>query len=346
MSGTDDDDVQVVDRPTSRKRRRTSSPSRATSESSSSHSLTADDESSSTPPPSRSSPRLSRLKVNVHSKVEEGELKRVSSAVESPTSAPTTPSTKAAAKVKLQGGAKQMSDLLQAVKNLQLSTTQGRDWKDKTVKKGRVTDYLKSRLKDQQDKCTKHSAFGYLREHCINSDPERIKEYIDRLDTQHGLCILPGTVGYPQTKIPCSTVTVSDSDKKVNKVIGLLQVQTYNLAVILDEIKSDDELVAALEKTIADQAEVKTVGGHLCKQVCINSKHIRNVSPNVNVKFHEACSALWVIENELISFCHCPVGGGITCLAPGGLFKASGSCIDAVKSSINAVLRNTGNIQL
>lgn len=101
-------------------------------------------------------------------------------------------------------------------------------------------------------------------------------------------------------------MAVSTSDKKAGKAIGLLQVQSYNLAAILDDIKTDHELIQALEQTIADAAEGRTVGGHLCKRVCLNSKHIRNVSANVNVKFHESCPAMWVINDQLISFCHLP----------------------------------------
>ena len=287
------------------------------------------------------------LSVDVHRQAEEGFIKRVVKAEESPpSSAPTTPSTKAAAEEKLKGGTKQMSDLLQAILNSELCQTQGKNFSDRKVKKGKVAEYLQERLQEQTAKCKKRSAFDYLREHSVNSQPDKVKEYIDTLNNKHGLCLLTEGSGYPQLKIPCSSVAVSKSDEKAGKSIGLLQVQSYNLAVILDEIKTDDELTQALQQTIADAAQARTVGGHLCKRVCLNSKHIRNVSANVNVKFHESCAGLWVVNDRLVSFCHCPAGGGITCMAPGGLFRASESCATAVKDSIESVLVHKSNVEL
>lgn len=290
------------------------------------------------PPPSQS-----RAGITVD--VQGQEDKRVVSRIED-VSPPTTPSTKAAAKEKLKGGAKQMNDLLRAIQNSELSETQGRNWKDKVVKRGQVTKYLKGKISDQHDKCKKRSAFDYLRDHNINSQPNKVKEYIDALDTKHGLCLITEGSGYPQLKVPWSTAEVSTSDKKAGKAIGLLQVQTYNLAVILTEVKTDDDLIQALEKTISDAEEARTVGGHLCKRVCLNPKHIRNVSANVNVKFHESCPGMWVVNDQLISFCHCPAGGGVTCMAPGGLFQANNSCIISMKDSIQSVLVNTSNVSL
>ena len=264
MSGNSDDDIVVLPPP---KRRKAASEGAATTTSSHSPAISS---FFSPSPTSLSSPAA--LTVDVHEQGK-GVTKSVKGVQESP---PTTPSTKAAAAEKLKGGAKQMSDLLQAIKNSQLCHTQGKNWKEKVVKKGRVTDYLKEKLADQHQKCKKRSAFEYLRNHNINSQPAKVKEYIDALDTKHGMCLLTEGSGYPQLKVPCSSMTVSSSDKKASKAIGLLQVQTYNLAVILDEIKTDDELIQALEQTITDAAQARTVGGHLCKRVCLNSKHIRN----------------------------------------------------------------------
>ena len=263
MSGLDDDSQQP------RKRRKTTSEgATGLSSSPSSARITSYFSSSSV---SRSS--QPGLAVDLTEEAS-GVSKRVVSAEVSP---PTTPSTKAAATEKLKGGVKQMSDLLQAIKDSQLSGTQGRNWKDQVVKTGEVTEFLKGKLIDQLSKCKKRSAFDYLRDHSISSQPEKVKEYIDALDSRHGMCLLTDGSGYPQLKLPCSSVAVSSSDKKAGKAIGLLQVQTYNLALILDEIKTDDELMQALQQTIADAAQARTVGGHLCKRVCLNSKHIRNV---------------------------------------------------------------------
>ena len=338
MSGFDDDDVLAMSPPSKRRKTAVEEPTSATS---SSPSSAISSYFTASP---RSRPQAG-LKVDVQTEVE-GVTKRVKSAEESPSSAPTTPSTKAAATEKLKGGAKQMSDLLQTIQSNQICETQGKNWKDTLVKKGKVAEYLKRKMRDQLDKCKKRSAFDYLRDHNIDSQPDKVKEYIDTLDIKHGKCLLTDGSGYPQLKVPCSAVAASKSDKTAGKSIGLIQVQSYNLAVVLDEVKTDDELVQALQQTIADAAQARTVGGHLCKRVCLNSKHIRNVSANVNVKFHESCPGLWVIEDKLISFCHCPAGGEIMCMAPGGLFQASASCRASMKDSIVSIIGNTSNVPL
>jgi len=237
-----------------------------------------------------------------------------------------------------------MDSLLQAIKSNQLSKTQGKDWKDKMLKKGKATEYLREKLQEQIHKCKRRSAFDYLRDHSVNSTPSKIKEFIDELDAKHTHCIIAEGSGYPQLKIPCASVGVSKSDKKVGKAIGILQIQSYNLSAVLDEVKTDDDLVEALTRLVADAQTARTVGGHLCKRVCLNSRHIVQVSPNVNVKFHEACPAMWVINDQLYSFCHCPVGNQRSCLAPGGLFAASALCAAAFKESIQCLLLNTSNV--
>ncbi len=332
-----DDDFVPEHRPP--KRRATLGPGHASSTSSSSSSPTS---RSFFPPPASQS--HTGLTVDVHSKQEKGVSKKRKLSVEE--SPPTTPSTAAAAEEKLKGGAKQMSDLLKAIKDSQLSETQGKNWKDKKLKKGKVTEYLQERLADQISRCKHRSAFDYLRDHNIDSQPDKVKEYIDTLDAKYGKCLVTDGSGYPQLKVPCSTMTVSSSDARAGKSIGLLQIQTYNLAVILDEIKTDDELIVALEHTIADAARARTVGGHLCKRVCLRSTHISNVSANVNVKFHESCPGMWVIKDKLISFCHCPVGSGNTCMAPGGLFQASASCVVSMRTAVESVIVNTSNVEL
>jgi len=212
------------------------------------------------------------------------------------------------------------------------------------VKHGKVTEYLREKLREQTDKCKRRSAFDYLRNHSLNSDPIKVKEFIDALDAKHTHCLLADGGGYPQLKIPCASVTVSKSDQKAGKQIGLLQIQSYNLSAVLDDVKTDDQLVGALEQLVVDAQTARRVGGHLCKRVCLNSRHIVQVSANVNVKFHEACPAMWVINNQLYSFCHCPTGDKGICLAPGGLFAADASCAAAFQRSIQSLLQNTSNV--
>jgi len=237
-----------------------------------------------------------------------------------------------------------MDSLLQAIETNQLCKTQGRDWKDKMAKAGRVTEYLRDKLQEQIDKCKRRSAFDYLRDHSLNSNPVKVKEFIDALNARHTQCILADGGGYPQLKVPCASVTVSKSDKNAGKQIGLLQIQSYNLSAVLDEIKTDDELVTALKQLVADAQTARRVGGHLCKRVCLNRRHIVQVSANVNVKFHEACPAMWVINDQLYSFCHCPMAGNEICLAPGGLFAADASCAEAFKRSVQSLLQNRSNV--
>jgi len=110
--------------------------------------------------------------------------------------------------------------------------------------------------------------------------------------------------------------------------------------------KTDDELVTALQQLVVDAQTARRVGGHLCKRVCLNSRHIVQVSANVNVKFHEACPAMWVINDQLYSFCHCPTGDKGFCLAPGGLFAADASCAAAFVRSIQSLLQNTSNVNV
>lgn len=258
-------------------------------------------------------------------------------------SPPTTPNTKTSVVEKLKSGAQQMDLLLKAIQASRLSKTQGKDWQMKLVKKGQVTDFLRERLNEQIAQCKRRSAFDYLRDQSISSNPEKVKEYIDALDDKHGLCILAGGSGYPQIKIPSASQTVSQSDQKAGKAIGLIQVQSYNLAAILDEVKTDDELVVSIQATLAEVQAAHRVSAHLCKKVCLNAHHTARVSANVNVKFHESCAAMWVINDQLFSFCHCPSGKG-TCFAPGTLFAADPAIALAFAANVQSLLANTSNV--
>jgi len=158
-------------------------------------------------------------------------------------------------------------------------------------------------LREMCSGANQSSPFDYLRRQCINSTSSQVEEYIRRLNTKYVLCLLFTT--YPQCKIPCGTITVSASDQQAGKKIGLVQIQAYNLALLLEGCDDDEQLVGRLQQEIDAGGTGLTVGAHLCKRICLNVAHIARLSSHTNVKFHDSCPAYWVINGNLINFCSC-----------------------------------------
>jgi len=256
---------------------------------------------------------------------------------------PASPVSKASQE-KLAAGTKQYVTLLNAIRESTLCTTHGGDWKNRKVKSGGALTFLQGMVEKQRHVASERSAFRYLFNHTFGSTTEdQVRELVVKLDAKYGQCvILPGS-GYPQVKIPCSTQTVTPGDKKANKHIGLIQVQSYNLAEIIHKCTTDQELMLSLEAEIKAVTEQHYVSAHVCKKVCLNINHTLKLTDNVNIKFHDACAAMWVINGVLYSFCHCSSKG--IRLAPSSMFSDH-DCVARFKANLGALGTNTTNVNV
>lgn len=219
-------------------------------------------------------------------------------------------------------GTKQMEDLLQAIQSGSLAETQGVNWKKSKIQKGCVSHFLESKLEKLKGAAIETNPFEYLRVHNIFSSQEEIEKCILSLVKTHKLCLSCKSESHPQIKLPYSKKIPSSSDKKNGKVIGLLQIQAYNVIFLLPEKKNeskDEERDEKLIENISNWIDLCPVGSHICKNRCITRGHVVPLSHEVN-KGHDYCASYWVVHGKLINFCACK--SKVKCIAPGPHFQS------------------------
>jgi len=105
---------------------------------------------------------------------------------------------------------------------------------------------------------------------------------------------------------------------------------------------SDQQLIERLQQEIAAGNQQLYVGAHLCKRVCSEVRHIARVPAGTNVKFHDSCTAMWVVNGTLVNFCAC-VESDKKCLSVN-----QGSTINTAifANALHHVISNTSNVSL
>jgi len=237
------------------------------------------------------------------------------------------PKTSAIEATECSFGTKQLSDLLSGIKNRTLYATAGKKWKTQSLG-GKVAAYIRESLsRESTEKARRElrTVFDYLRLHRVQTTEEEAKVFQEQLDVDFGLCRPLSSSGeegkkkagetHPQLKIPDSR-RPPQSDRS----IGVLQIQAYTLASLMQGVNTDEQLMKALENEIKSCSAGTRVTAHLCKRTCTVPKHLLRVPSGVNIAAHETCPAYWLVRGHLHSFCSCP--GEQRCLAPGPRFDA------------------------
>jgi hypothetical protein len=216
---------------------------------------------------------------------------------------------------------RQLLDLKEAIQQGALSRTQGQDYKAQFLRDNELVGFLKGKLTSAKDDTTT-DALGYLAGHkigdCSPEDFSQAKQHI--IQASGGIHRCDNPENYRQVKIPCSLKKVTASDARANKKIGLLQVQSYVLAYMLqrlDVCATGQDLLSEIDAFITiDNGEgaPRQVAAHLCKRKCSEPSHIALVPDVVNKK-HDYCPAWFICKGKAISFCTCDEA--VKCIAPG-----------------------------
>jgi len=197
-------------------------------------------------------------------------------------------------------GKKQISALLESVESLSVFDSQGA--KRQRVPKEEIVEFIRAKLTRQRVKGDKINRFDYVSQQSVGSDKRGIEAAISHLSTRHGECIL--TESHHQLKIPSSTVHVTESDRrKNNKEIGVVQIQSYSLALIVDRDKCTYEDLILTLRDFCDRELL--VGAHLCKSKCTQKSHVASVPVSTNIKLHDSCPSYWLVNNQLVNMCSC-----------------------------------------
>jgi hypothetical protein len=223
-------------------------------------------------------------------------------------------------------GSKQLFKLREVIANDSIYRTQGSTWRAQKVPHDQLITFMESKLTEQRNRCLAVSTFSYIERHIVGTVPshEALSAVRDALASRFGgECRVSNH--YLQCKIPTSDVPVTDSDRKNNKEIGLLQIQSYLLADLLRKSgRQKSQFLAEIDKLLVDleaseQVSEKNVACHLCKQVCLSLGHVF-VSTHGKNKQHDYCPAWWIVNCNPVCFCACDEE--VKCLAPGPKFNA------------------------
>lgn len=216
-----------------------------------------------------------------------------------------------------EAGKKQFIALLQAIKSRALYD--GQVEKSKQLSKDEIVPFLQEKLVKARSKISNDlTLFDYLRKHSIDSKNETVEKNIKFLLEKHKPCKV--TLNHHQLKLASSTKEVTPSDSKSNKVRGLIQIQSYNLSVALDQPGMNLSSLKDFLQRSTDADRPYQVGAHLCKRICIQEGHVISLRAVTNFKNHETCPSFWIVRDKLVCLCSCDEK--TPCLAPGPEFNA------------------------
>ena len=221
-------------------------------------------------------------------------------------------------------GLKQIEALCAALDQSMIYDGQGS--RAQPVDHGQVVKFLQQKLQDARMKLSGQlpsngatpQSFKYLYDHCLGSTRDDVANAIQILNARHLPCLI--TNNHHQLKIASGLVSPTPSDKKNGKVRGLIQIQSHNLAMILDREELDFDTLRECLDALSSHNRGFEVGAHLCKQTCLQKGHCKRMGVTVNIKNHETCPGYWLVKGSLVNFCSCDE---VQCIAPGPFFKAN-----------------------
>lgn len=218
-------------------------------------------------------------------------------------------------------GVKQLTKLRSIITANKVYRTQSQSYLSNRVTLEQLVAFLKSKLTEQRNaSCRAESTFGYLQTHIVGTIPDQdvLSKLTLPLTRRYGSeCRVSDH--YLQCKIPTSEIPVSESDRKNNKAIGILQVQAYLVTALLQESNDNVQQFLAQIDTLLAMSE-KLVASHLCKRKCLTPGHVLVTNHGINQQ-HDYCPAWWIVNGNLVSFCTCDKQN--KCLAPGPQFDAA-----------------------
>lgn len=182
-----------------------------------------------------------------------------------------------------------------------LTETQGKDYKQMVIDYYDVYGFLLRKLEGVRKSQTEYATFDYLKDQCVNTDPDIVGGFIEQLRLAYGNCGLMNH--YSQLKIPCTTIPPMPSDAKNNKRCGLITLQSWVISMVMDSAHDSDTLYDSIGDFL--KSYPGQVGAHLCKNVCTTRGHVIPTEYIVNIKTHDSCPAFWVVKEKLYSLCVC-----------------------------------------